>query len=61
MGHIFDHSFLKESSMKPDMVNRLSRLEAFNSRASMLGDSAESIVESMERITLLTRSFHPTR
>lgn len=35
MGHIFDHSFLKKSSMKPDVVNRLSRLEAFNSRASM--------------------------
>lgn len=47
--------------MKPDVVNRLSRLEAFNSRASMLGDSEENVVESMERIALLTRSFHPMR
>lgn len=53
MDHIFDYSFLKKSSVKPDVVNRLSRLEAFNSRASFLRDSAESIVESMERIALL--------
>lgn len=47
--------------MKPDVVNRLSRLEAFNSRASMLRNSAGSVVESMERIALLDSVFHPMR
>lgn len=36
--HIFDYRFLRDYSVSPDILNRISRLEGFNQRTRLLKD-----------------------
>ena len=54
--HIFDYRFLRNYSVSPDILNRISRLEGFNQRMHLLKDGRESLLSNMERIAVIMSS-----
>ena len=54
--HIFDYRFLRDYSVSPDILNRISRLEGFNQRTRLLKEGRESLLSNMERIAVIMSS-----
>ncbi len=54
--HIFDYRFLREYSVSPDILNRISRLEGFNQRTRVLAEGKEDLLRNMESIAIIMSS-----
>ena len=54
--HIFDYRFLREYSVSPDILNRISRLEGFNQRTRVLAEGREDLLRNMESIAIIMSS-----
>lgn len=54
--HVFDYRFLRDYSVSPGILDRVSRLESFKERSGFLKDGRGSVLRNMESMAIVMSS-----